>query len=129
MFLQIISKKTQSPNVLNGKIFAGQLTDILVSLLDYSADSECKNLCVTIMKTFVRKYTHARVGAFISGKVQQEKEKKGKRTLGGASLRDTLYTVTGPSSKSSTSRSKKDPTGSVGAGSKRGRGRPKKSTK
>jgi hypothetical protein len=45
------------------------------------------------MKVFVRKYTHARIGGFISGNVQKRAEKMGKRDKGGANLRDKLYIV------------------------------------
>lgn len=49
----------------------------------------------TVIKTFVRKYTHARVGGHIRGTAERDAEKKGVRSKGGSSLRDKLYNITG----------------------------------
>lgn len=52
-----------------------------------------------VSKVFIRKYTHARIGGFISGQAQKRAEKTGKRFKGGSNLRDNLYNITGTGKK------------------------------
>ena len=46
-----------------------------------------------LMRTFTRKYTHARIQGFIKGEYNRKSEKAGSRSKGGANLRDHLYNV------------------------------------
>jgi hypothetical protein len=46
-----------------------------------------------VCETFIRKYTHARIGGHIRGKAEREAERKGVRSKGASSLRDKLYNV------------------------------------
>jgi urate oxidase len=46
-----------------------------------------------VCTTFVRKYTHARVGGHIKGRQERNAEKRGVRAKGGCSLRDKLYNL------------------------------------
>lgn len=70
-----------------------------------TVDEEYAVHAENISSDFVRKYTHARIGGFISGQYQRHMEKKGKRTLGGASLRDSLYSFGTKSAKHESSAS------------------------
>lgn len=54
---------------------------------DKKDDTIRKEIC----ETFVRKYTHARLGGFIKGRQEQLVEGKGSRSKGGSGLRDKLY--------------------------------------
>lgn len=48
-----------------------------------------------LCQTFIRKYTHARIGGFIRGEYDAHVEAMGGRSKGGAGLRDKLYSVSG----------------------------------
>ena len=63
----------------------------------------------TVCSTFIRKYTHARVGGHIRGKAEREAEKRGVRSKGGSSLRDKLYNVCGKEKKTTGTKNKKLP--------------------
>ena len=52
-----------------------------------------------VCKTFVRKYTHARLGGHIRGRQEQQAEVKGHRSKGGSTLRDKLYHTSGAATK------------------------------
>ena len=58
-----------------------------------------EKLLKTVCATFVRKYTHARVGGHIRGKQEKLSEKRGVRSKGGCSLRDKLYNLSGKKEK------------------------------
>jgi hypothetical protein len=57
----------------------------------YVPHSTPQGVIKLVCSTFVRKFTHARIGGFIKGVEEREVEKKGCRSKGGCSLRDKLY--------------------------------------
>jgi hypothetical protein len=62
----------------------------------WSDESPCNETLVKSMcETFIRKYTHARIGGLIRGEYDQHVEEMGGRSKGGAGLRDKLYTMEG----------------------------------
>ena len=48
-----------------------------------------------VVKTFIRKYTHARIGGFVKGGTERNMERKGHRSKGGGTLREKLTHVAG----------------------------------
>lgn len=49
----------------------------------------------TVVETFIRKYTNARIGGFVKGGAERHAEKKGQRFKGGGTLREKLTHVAG----------------------------------
>ena len=64
----------------------------------------CKKNMKIVCTTFVRKYTHARIGGHIRGRQERVSEKRGIRSKGGCSLRDKLYNLKEDKKKVSTNK-------------------------
>ena len=61
----------------------------------------------TVINTFIRKYVHARIGGYVSGRAGRQAEKKGARSRGGGTLREKLTHVVKMKASSHKSKSRK----------------------
>lgn len=86
--MQIITRNVKSNTNLIHK-----LCEICKSHIPREMDRDLSSLVSDFMKTFVRKYTHARIQGFIKGEAERKTEKNGSRFKGGSNLRDKLYSM------------------------------------
>ena len=69
----------------------------------------------TVVRTFVRKYTNARIGGYVAGGVQRNAESKGQRVKGGGNLREKLTHITNATAVTKTRGTKKSGNGKENA--------------